>query len=117
MTTENSEQKEKKQYLKANFSQIVFLLSTQAWQQLGVLPNPLSQKTEVDLDLAKFTIDLLEILAEKTKGNLTKDEEEYLENSLCDLRLRYVQLTATQTKQTKDKEPESTDKNQNITDN
>jgi Domain of unknown function (DUF1844) len=47
----------------------------------------------VDLPLAKQTIDLIALLEEKTRGNLTKDEESLLKHILYDLRLRYVQKT------------------------
>ena len=46
---------------------------------------------EPNLELARYTIDLMAILQDKTKGNLTLDEQRYLENSLTELRYRYVQ--------------------------
>lgn len=74
----------------ANFLQLVFLLGTQALYGLGAIPNPVTKKTEPDLLVAKFNIDLLNMLQEKTKGNLTEGEAKGLEELLFDLRMRYV---------------------------
>ena len=72
------------------FSNFVFSLSTQALIQLGEIQDPESGKTLKNLSLAKQTIDLIGILQEKTKGNLTKEEEALVNNALYDLRMRYV---------------------------
>jgi hypothetical protein len=60
---------------------------------LGEVPHPDTEKVERDLPLAKQNIDLLGLLEEKTKGNLTGDEERLLHQVLFDLRMRYVELT------------------------
>ncbi len=73
------------------FSSFVFSLSTSALMHLGEVPDPISQKLEKDLPLAKQTIDILGMLQEKTRGNLTPEEEKLMENLLGDLRWRYVQ--------------------------
>jgi hypothetical protein len=73
-----------------DFSSFVFSLSTSALLHLGEVPDPVTGKTEKDLPLAKQTIDILGILQEKTRGNLTADEGKLLENFLADLRWRYV---------------------------
>jgi hypothetical protein len=65
-------------------------LSTSALFHLGEIPDPVTQKREKDLPLAKQTIDILGILKEKTRGNLTPDEERLMENILTDLRWRYI---------------------------
>jgi hypothetical protein len=77
----------------ASFLQLSFLLGAQAMQSLGIIPNPLTQKTEIDLILAKFNIDLLEMLKVKTKGNLTVDEEKGFQELLFNLRMLYVETT------------------------
>jgi hypothetical protein len=74
-----------------SFSFLVATLGGQASMALGQLPNPLSGKSEVDLDLAKHFIDTLTILDEKTKGNLTSDESAILEGALHQLRLGYLE--------------------------
>jgi hypothetical protein len=73
-----------------DFSSFVFSLSTSALFHLGEIPDPLTHKSEKDLPLAKQTIDILAILREKTRGNLTPDEEKLMENILTDLRWRYI---------------------------
>jgi hypothetical protein len=76
------------------FSNFVFSLSTQALIQLGEIQDPESRKTMRNLSLAKQTIDLIGILKEKTKGNLTKEEEALVDNALYDLRMRYVKASS-----------------------
>lgn len=73
-----------------DFSSFVFSLSTSALLHLGEVADPITGKIEKDLPLAKQTIDILGMLQEKTRGNLTADEEKLLENLLADLRWRYV---------------------------
>jgi len=74
-----------------NFSTFVFSLSSSALVHLGEIPDPDSQRPQVDLPLAKQIIDTLGMLHDKTKGNLDQDEDRMLKNLLHDLRLRYVQ--------------------------
>jgi hypothetical protein len=73
-----------------DFSSFIFSLSTSALFHLGEVPDPVTHKREKDLPLAKQTIDILGMLKEKTRGNLTSDEEKLMENILTDLRWRYV---------------------------
>ena len=65
-------------------------LAAQALMHLGAGANPVTNKVETDLGQAKYTIDLLQVLKEKTQGNLTDDEKRVLEGLLYDLRMRYV---------------------------
>jgi hypothetical protein len=58
---------------------------------MGEAPHPESGKVERNMTLAKQNIDLLALLEEKTKGNLTGDEERLLHQVLFDLRLRFVE--------------------------
>ena len=69
-------------------------LGMQAYMALGVVANPATNQTHKDLDQAKYIIDILGILEEKTKGNRDKDETEILEHLLADLRLAYVRESA-----------------------
>jgi hypothetical protein len=73
---------------------LLFSLSTSALIQLGEIQDPMSKQTEKNLPLAKQTIDLIGMLKEKTKGNLTSDEEKLMENMLYDLKLRYVKAVS-----------------------
>jgi len=76
----------------ASFSFLVLSLRAQAEMQLGLMQLG-DEKTEPDLPLARHTIDLMSVLLEKTRGNLTLDEQRMLENSLTELRFRFVQAT------------------------
>jgi len=73
-----------------SFSSFVLSLSTSALVHLGEVPDPVTQKIDKHLPLAKQTIDLLGMLMEKTKGNLSGDEEKMMDHLLADLRWRYV---------------------------
>ena len=73
-----------------DFASFIFSLSTSALLHLGEVPDPVTQNREKNLPLAKQTIDILGILQEKTRGNLTSEEEKMMETLLTDLRWRYV---------------------------
>ncbi len=77
----------------AEFATLVSMFSTQAMVSLGVVPNPLTGKAEVQLPLAQHFIDLLAVLDKKTKGNLNVEEQSMLDSSLHHLRMAYVELT------------------------
>jgi len=77
----------------ASFSFLVFSMRAQAEMQLGLMHFGEKDKPEPNLDLARHTIDLMGILVEKTKGNLTIEEQRLLENSLTELRFRFVQVS------------------------
>ena len=77
---------------KGNFAALVSMLVTQALFALGLLEVE-GQKREPDLEMAKYNIDMLETLEEKTKGNLTKEEEMVLKNTLNQIRMAYVKAT------------------------
>jgi len=79
---------------KIDFSTFVFSLNQSVLMHLGVLGDPNSGKKSKNLPLAKQTIDLLGMLQEKTRGNLTGDEENMLKNILYDLRILYVREKA-----------------------
>ena len=72
-----------------DFTTFVLSLSTQALIQLGEVSGP-DGKTAKDLMLARHTIDLLDLLESKTKGNLSGEEEQLLQQVLYDLRMRFV---------------------------
>ncbi len=77
-----------------SFVNLIFSLSTSALIQLGEIQDPITRQSAKNLPLAKQTIDLIGMLKEKTKGNLTTEEEKMLENILYDLRIRYVKATS-----------------------
>lgn len=72
------------------FTAFVISLNTSALYHLGEIGGPGSGEKTKDLVLAKHTIDTLKLIQEKTRGNLTQEEEELLSNILYDLKLRYV---------------------------
>jgi hypothetical protein len=72
------------------FSTFILSLSTSALVHLGELPDPINNSKEINLQLAKQTISIIEMLKEKTRGNLTKEEESLLDNVLYDVRLKYL---------------------------
>ena len=72
------------------FFQLVFSLQAGAMQQMGKIASPITGKVEKDLQLAKATIDMLDMLQRKTEGNLSGDEKKLLEHVLYELRINYV---------------------------
>lgn len=76
----------------ATFSFLILSLRTQAEMQLGLMQYG-EEKPEPDLILARHTIDLMGMLLEKTKGNLEMEERRLLENSITELRFRFVQVS------------------------
>lgn len=82
---------ERRELPPASFGELVFSVRFQAEMHLGLLPLEEEEKPPVDLAAAQHYIDLLGILSEKTRGNLAIEEQRYLENSLTELRFRYVQ--------------------------
>ena len=77
----------------ANFSFFISTLSLQASIALGLIPSPVTNKSEEDLAQAKFLIDTLGMLKDKTQGNLNTDETNLLENVLYELRMQYISKT------------------------
>lgn len=77
-----------------NFATFVFSLGTSAMYHFGDFPDPVTKKAERNLEAAKQTIDILGILKDKTRGNLSDDEDRLLESLLYELRMRYVRETA-----------------------
>ncbi len=77
----------------ADFSFLVYSLTTQAQIQLGLLRMDENEPPHANLPIARHTIDMLGMLQEKTRGNLDMQEKLLLENTLTDLRYRYVQAS------------------------
>ncbi|MFQ6081984.1 MAG: DUF1844 domain-containing protein [Candidatus Aminicenantia bacterium] len=74
-----------------DFSSIVLPFFTQALIKLGKMENPTTQKMEENLEFAKRLIDLLDLLKKKTEGNLTQQEKEFLDSSIYQLRMAYME--------------------------
>jgi hypothetical protein len=72
------------------FFSLVMTFQAAAMQQMGKLKNPISDKIERDLQQAQLSIDILDMLEEKTRGNLSEDETKLLKGILQELKLNYV---------------------------
>ena len=72
------------------FIQLLYIFHTSAMQALGKLKNPVTDKIERDMEQAHQAIDMIEMLKEKTKNNLSDDLAKVLEGFLTELRLNYV---------------------------
>lgn len=84
---------------KGDFTGLVSMLFTQTLFSLGFIQAKGEEKRPPDLGLAKYNIDLLEMLEEKTKGNLSDDEQATLSNTLNELRMAYVKVADAVAKQ------------------
>lgn len=83
--------------LEARFDLFVSSMAMEALIGLGDAPHPATRKTSTNLAQARYAIDLLGMLAEKTKGNLSVDEERLLKDTLYQLRMRYLSKSGTTT--------------------
>ena len=76
----------------ASFEFLILSLRAQTEMQLGLFHfGDENEKPKPDFDLARHSIDMMNVLLEKTRGNLTLEEQRLLENSLTELRFRYIQ--------------------------
>jgi uncharacterized protein DUF1844 len=74
------------------FETLVMSLSSTAMVQLGLIPDPATNQPEQNLPAARQTIDILEILQDKTKGNLDESESKLLDNILYELRMTFLEV-------------------------
>jgi hypothetical protein len=74
-----------------DFSSLVFPFYTQALIKLGLMEDPLRKDTPTNLNFAKRLIDVLDLLKERTRGNLEPEEEKFLETCLLQLKMEYMQ--------------------------
>lgn len=77
----------------ADFKSLMGVLASQAIMSLGALGDPKTGRVVIDLEGARFSIELLSVLEEKTKGNLTDEEAKEIAQVLAELRNRFVQIT------------------------
>ena len=83
-------QSDNKEYYEPTFKVFISSLSMQAMIAIGKLENPITKKMEKNMDQARYLIDTLGIIKEKTKGNLAEDEQIILDESLFNLRMMYI---------------------------
>lgn len=75
---------------RVDFSTFIFSLFSSALIQLGEMEDPVNGKTEQNLDAAQQTIDILNVMKEKTEGNLTEEESKFLENASAELKWKFL---------------------------
>jgi len=85
----------------SGFETLVSYLSTTAMFQLGLIPGPSGERIPADLPNAQRTVDLLEVLREKTQGNLTASESRLLDDVLYELRMSFVEIQKRQAQKRK----------------
>ena len=72
------------------FMYLVRTFQSSAWIALGKMENPMTDKTEINIEQASYYVNLLEMIQEKTKGNLTDFEEQMLINTVSELKLNLI---------------------------
>jgi len=72
------------------FYSLIYSFQMQTWMSLGKIKNPVSDKIEKDLSAAQMTIDIIDMIKEKTKNNLSEQESKFIDQVLGDLKLNYV---------------------------
>ena len=94
MSEVREQQKTEEHYPEVNFISFVLSLSTSVMYHFGDFPDPVSKKAEKNLSAAKQTIDILNMLKNKTGGNLDENEKSLLDGILYELMMRYVKEMA-----------------------
>ena len=72
------------------FYSLIYSFQMQTWMSLGKIKNPITDKVERDLNAAQMTIDIIDMIKEKTANNLNEQECKFIEQVLADLKLNYV---------------------------
>ena len=98
----------REEMMSALFAQLVMQQSNMAMLLMGKVPHPQTGETVRDIEASRLFIDQLEMLEAKTKGNLSKEEEQLLKQSLMSLRMAFVQ--AVESPEAETKQAESSDK-------
>jgi len=91
------------------FIQLVYLFQSTAMQGMGKMKNPVTDKIEGNLEQASQAIDMLEMLKDKTKGNLSKELIDLMDSILTNLRLNYVEEAGKADKKADEKEDKEED--------
>ncbi len=79
--------------LEASFSMLIMSIASSAAMSMGHAPQPDSGEFQEDKQIARFNIDLLLMLKEKTKNNLTQEESSFIDSVISDLQMKFVQMT------------------------
>jgi len=86
----NSSDEKEAESSQVDFPTFIMSLSSSAFYHLGDMPDPTTGKKELNLPAVQQTIDMLNMLKEKTKGNLKEDESKLLEQLIYELQVKYV---------------------------
>ncbi|QDK44703.1 DUF1844 domain-containing protein [Bdellovibrio sp. ZAP7] len=78
--------------MEASLSVLIMSLASSAVMAMGLAPDPQTGQTSKDKNMARFNIDLLVVLQQKTKGNLSSDEAQFLDNLINDLQMKFVSI-------------------------
>ena len=89
---EETQQEQEYQLPPGDFNALVSLLTTEAMFAMGIITTEKGKEPKKNLRLAKFHIDMLQTLEEKTKGNLTEEEQKFLAGALSQLRMGFVNM-------------------------
>jgi hypothetical protein len=94
ITTTDTRSGESKELIPLDFSTFILSLSSSVLMNLGLVENPVTGKTEKEPAVARQTIELIALLKDKTKGNLSEEEGKLVDNVLHELRLWYVKAVS-----------------------
>jgi len=86
--------KPKQSFPKIDFSSFILSLYSSGLVQLGKVEDPTTGKKTINIELARHTIDMIAMLEEKTKGNLTEEEKNLLNALLSEIRIAFVEVKA-----------------------
>ena len=78
--------------MEASLSVLIMSIASSALMSMGLAPSDESGRISKDKNMARFNIDLLLVLKEKTKGNLSSDESQFLDNLITDLQMKFVSV-------------------------
>ena len=95
----------------ALFVNLVLLFKNAALQQMGKIMNPISGKIEKSMEQARFSIDMIEMLKAKTRGNISDDLDKLLDSTLLELRMNYVEEAEADEKRAADEKTSKPDSN------
>ncbi len=93
---------------------LISMFASACWQQLGKIPSQIDGKINKDLKSAQVTIDMLLMLRDKTKGNLTKTEEKMLEDTISNLQMNYADEAAKGDSSKTEEKPKVEDKKEEV---
>lgn len=93
-TEKPQEQPERGPLPDADMTGLISMLATQAFFAMGAFGGEEGQESKIDMDMAKYSVDMLGVIEEKTKGNLSEQEAAALESTLHQLRMTYVNVSS-----------------------